>query len=46
MTEAGERVQLFVYDLTMGMARMLSPSLLGQQVRVVADIWNDLKTTL
>jgi len=30
--EAGERVLLYIYDLSGGMARSLSPSLIGRQI--------------
>jgi hypothetical protein len=33
MPEEGEPVQLYVYDLSRGLARQLSPMLLGKQVR-------------
>ena len=31
--ENGEKVQLYVYDLSQGLAKQLSRSLLGKQVR-------------
>lgn len=33
MSENGELVQLYVYDLSRGLASQLSPMLLGKQVR-------------
>ena len=30
--EQGDKVRLYVYDLTQGMAKQLSPMLLGKQV--------------
>jgi hypothetical protein len=33
MGEAGEKVLLYVYDLSHGMARQLSPTFIGKQVR-------------
>lgn len=32
---AGERVQLYLYDISQGMARALSPSLLGKQIEAI-----------
>lgn len=45
MGDDGEKVQLYVYDLSNGLARQLSPMLLNKQVRAcsyamrVREVW-------